>query len=96
MARIPKTEQNPEDDRMREARPQEPKRRFRMGWVLVPLALVVMAYMLSNAGSSLGWNQIMDLLQVRDRQRYTMLFHLCLTITVIVAAVRILGSKEKK
>jgi hypothetical protein len=38
----------------------------------------------------------MDLLHVKNRERYTMLFHLGLTVIFIVAAVRILGRRDKK
>jgi len=82
--------------RMTEPPLPEPKRGFRMEWVLIPLALLGMAYVLRNTSSVVTWEQIMDLLHVKNRERYTMLFHLCLALTCVVAAIRILGRKDRE
>jgi len=74
----------------------EPKRGFRMEWILIPLALFGMAYVVRNANSAVTWEQVMDLLHVKNRERYTMLFHLCVALTFVVAAIRILGRKKKR
>ena len=74
---------------------QEPKQRFLWGWILAPLAVLGMAYMLQHTSPAVTWEQIMDLLHLHNRERYTMLLHLCLALTLVVAAVRILGRKDK-
>ena len=38
--------------------------------------------------------QIMNMLGVKNRERYTQLFHLCLVLTLIVATVRILRHRR--
>jgi hypothetical protein len=76
--------------------PQEPKQRFLLGWILVPLAVLGMAYLLGHVTPAVTWEHVMDLLHVHNRERYTMLLHLCLVLTFVVAAVRILGRKGDK
>jgi hypothetical protein len=72
-----------------------PKRQFQWAWVLGPLAVLGMAYLLGHTKPAVTWEQIMDLLHVHNRERYTMLLHLCLALTFVVAAVRILSRKNK-
>lgn len=92
----------PKDYRSQPSRQKTPppapgqKLQFRWGWVLVPLAVLGMAYLLGHTQPAVTWEQIMDLLHVHNRERYTRLLHLCLALTFVVAAVRILGSKDKK
>jgi len=73
-----------------------PKQGLRLEWILVPLALLGMAYVLRNTHSTVTWKHVMDLLQVKNRERYTMLFHLCLALTCVVAAIRILSRNNKE
>jgi len=83
-------------NRMTEAPRPEPKEGFRLEWVLIPLALLGMVYLLGHTEPAVTWEQIMDLLHVKNRERYTMLFHLCLALTCVVAAIRILGRKDRE
>ena len=70
---------------------------FNTAWILVPLALLGMAYFFSNACSSIEWKEVMDFLGVSDdRAAYVRLFHLGLIVVFIVAAARILGSKGRQ
>lgn len=80
------------------AEPPPPPRKlqFQWGWILVPLAVLGMAYLLGHTRPAVTWEHIMDLLHVHNRERYTMLLHLCLALTFVVAAIRILGRKDKK
>jgi len=72
----------------------KPMLEFRLAWILVPAALLLAAYVLHHIRPVVTWAQIMDLLHVRNRERYTMLFHLCLGLTLVVAAVRLFGRKR--
>lgn len=74
----------------------EPVWQFNTAWILVPLALLVMAYILKNVCSSVTWDDILDFLGVTNRAAYTRLFHLFLIITFIVAAAKIIGKKDDK
>jgi hypothetical protein len=76
--------------------PPQRQPEFRTEWILVPLALLGMFYLLHHIDPAITWEEVMNLLSVQDRQRYTMLFHLCLVLTCIVIAVRIAGGKSKK
>jgi hypothetical protein len=92
-----KEQDNRQQMNQRRTEPDQRKEdwQFNMAWILVPLALLGMAYLLHNSESSITWEGIMDLLNVHNRRRYTMLFHLGLILVFIVAAVRILGRKNK-
>ena len=95
MAKREQDYEKPADKRGTPFEQPEPKWQFNMAWVLVPLVLLGMAYVLHNSSSSVTWEGIMDILNVHNRQRYTMLFHLGLICVFIVATVRILGRKDK-
>jgi hypothetical protein len=79
-----------------ETQRQEARTKFRLGWVVVPLALLGMIYLLRHTSPAVTWEHVMDLLHVHNRERYTMLLHLCLALTGVVAAARILGRKDEK
>jgi len=66
---------------------------FRAEWVLVPLCLVIMAYILHHVRAVLSWEQIMESLHLQDPERYTRLDTLGLVGILIVATVKIFGGK---
>jgi hypothetical protein len=75
-------------------RQEQPRYVFRTSWLLVPISLFGMYYLLANIKPALKWNNIMvDILHVHNRQRYTSLGILCLIIIFIVAAAKITGKK---
>jgi len=104
MAKILNNNQNSQFQRVQQQPQQEipqppqrepqPKYVFRISWLLVPLCLLGMWYLLSHAQPVLQWESVMDFLHVRNQERYTRLAVLCLTLIFIVAAVRILGRKN--
>ena len=73
-----------------------PRYVFRMSWLLFVLSILGMWYLLSHIQSVLEWDQVMDFLNVHNRERYTRLAVLCLTLILIVAAVRIIGGKDNE
>jgi hypothetical protein len=52
-----------------------------------------MAYILHHIKPVISWAMIMEALNLKSPERYTMLGHLCLVGILIVAAVKILGSR---
>lgn len=97
MARIPSPIQNPQQTRPPQ-NPYEPQGawRFRSEWLIVPLCLLGMAYLLHHIRPVVTWDEVMNLLGVQhDCERYTMLAILCLTCTLLVAVVRILRKKRR-
>ena len=78
--------------------PQPPQEKdnhvFRVSWLLVPLGVLGMWYLLSHVHPVLEWESVMDFLNIHNRERYTRLAVLCLTLIFVVAAVRILGRKD--
>ena len=97
MAKQPDINQNAQFQRQQQE-PHPPQERdshvFRVSWLLVPLCVLGMWYLLSHVHPVLEWESVMDFLHVRNQERYTRLAVLCLTLIFIVAAVRILGKKN--
>ena len=51
------------------------RRRWRPRWslLLIPAAILLGAYVISHVELAFTWDDVMDALDIRDRQRYTML-----------------------
>jgi hypothetical protein len=77
------------------SRQETPRFVFRTGWIWTLITLLGISYLLKHIQPVLKWNDLMDSLHVHDRQRYTSLGILCLVIIFIVAAAKIIGTKEK-
>ena len=75
-------------------REQQPKYVFRISWLLAPLCVLGMWYLLSHIHPVLQWESVMDFLNIHNHERYARLAILCLVLIFIVAAVRILGKKD--
>ena len=84
----------PAPDIPTESKKSEAIWKFNTGWIFALLALILMSYVLKNICPSLTWERVMDYLGVKNRAAYTRLFHLFLVVTLIVAAVKILGQKK--
>ena len=80
----------PQEPRRNEPPPPADQYRLRPGCLLVPLTLIVLYVFLRSIAPVLSWNRVMDVLNVHDRQRYTMLALLCLSLILIAAIWRIL------
>ena len=84
----------------KQAQPQEPSRheqpqdtnqyRVRLGWFVFPLLLIGMYACLKSVAPVLTWDRVMDWLNVQDRERYTMLAVLCLSLILLTAIWRII------
>ena len=93
-------ELNGNQDTQLQRRPQPPQRQqedihvFKISWLLVPLCILGMWHLLSRVRPTVTWDAVMDLLDVKDRERYSALAILCLLLTLVVATVRIIGRKD--
>jgi len=67
-----------------------PRRHFRWGWVLVPMAILAMAWMVSRIEPAGTWKDVMDYVGVQNRKRYTQLAVLCLVGVGVAIIVRVL------
>lgn len=74
---------------------KQPRFAFRMSWVWVVISLLFMWYLLKHIKPVMTWDQIMDLISVKNKEQYSMLAILCIVITFIVATVKILGRKDE-
>ena len=64
-------------------RPRQPKHRWRIKWslLLIPAAILLAAYVVSHIELAVTWDDVMDALNIRNRERYTMLATLgCLCV----------------
>jgi len=90
--------QNPQFQRQRQE-PQPPQEKdryvFRVSWLLVPLCILGMWYLLSHIQPVLVWEKLTDILRIENKDRYAMLFVLCLVVTFVIAVVRIIGRNDE-
>ena len=71
------------------------KRRFRWYLLFVPLVILFAVWLAQGIQPAFSWDDVMDHLNVRDRQRYTQLAVLGVLITTAVAILRVLrGSRD--
>jgi hypothetical protein len=96
MARIPGRNQGRQ--LRRESPQRQPRDRyvFRLSWLLVPLCILGMWYLLSRIEPTVTWEAIINLLKVNNRERYSALAILCVSLTLVVTAIRIIGRKDDK
>ena len=78
--------------RRRPGRRQRRRKRFRWELVLIPLAIFLFAWIYRGIEPAGTWDDMIDFLRVRSRERYTMLG--CLGI-VIVATCSILKALRR-
>lgn len=88
-----------ENENQQFQQPQIPQKqeqlKFKIGWLLVPISLFGMYWLLSNIRPVLKWDDVMNILHVHNKERYTSLGILCVIIICIVAITKITGTKEK-
>ena len=79
--------------RRQQARPQ----RWRPKWsiLLVPVAILLGAYVIAHVEPAFTWDDVMDALDIENRERYTMLMCLGLFIVGIVSIARVLRDHGK-
>ena len=82
--------------RPRRPRPRRPNlwQRLHWGWILVPLVVVLAAWLATGIEPSFSWDSLMDLLQVRNREAYTRLALLGLLVVGIVAVAKALREQH--
>ncbi|MHC4166160.1 MAG: hypothetical protein ACYSWQ_04320 [Planctomycetota bacterium] len=90
MARRPAQEQQ-----QPEPQPQQESPRYGLKpeWILVPLVLLGMSYLLKNTSSVITWDDVMNMMGVNNKERYSMLGQLCLLLILIVGTYRIFQKK---
>jgi hypothetical protein len=71
------------------------KGEFRWPVVYVIFALLLAAWLASGATPAITWDGVMDLLNVKNRERYTQLAVLGVTICAALAIARVLRTARK-
>lgn len=93
--RFQRTQQQPQQEIPQPPqREPQPKYVFRISWLLVPLCVLGMWYLLSHSQAVLEWKTVCDILRLENYESYSRLAILCLVLIFIVAAIRILGRKN--
>lgn len=74
-----------------------PRRRWRFRWGIVWVlgTIFLAAWLVSGIRPAVSWDDIMDLLRVRNRERYTQLAVLGVTICGGLGIARVLGYGRK-
>jgi hypothetical protein len=92
MARRPAHQQQQPDPQPQQE-PESPRYGLKPEWILVPLVLLGMSYLLRNTSSVISWDHIMNIIGVRNKARYTQLGQLCLLLILVVGTYRIFRRK---
>lgn len=90
MAKTPKYVGRNDDQPDVLLRPLRPRRRLRPSLALVPLALALAAWILRSVQPAVAWDDILELLHIQDKERFSMLVVLILTCSVILLIKHIL------
>ena len=61
-----------------------------MAFVLVPAGILLLCWIIKGIEPAGTWEEVMDFLDIKNRERYTMLFCLGLVVVAIIAIARIL------
>lgn len=93
MAKIPNIYRQPRNQPRRPFRPR--RLRFRSSLLLVPLALLLAAWVLNRIRPSVSWGEIFYFLGVRNYQRASMVTVLALTLLAILLIKRILRRNRR-
>lgn len=72
--------------------PQQPRliERFRWWILALPLAVPVICWLLTSFEPALRWGDLLDVLQVQDRERYSAVCVLAAICSAILACTRVL------
>jgi hypothetical protein len=87
----PNPQQRPTSPKSKEAR-----HRFTWELLLIPLVVFAVLYLVKGAEPSFSFEDIMNLLDVQNRDRYVRLFTLGCICVAIAAITRILSSNKKR
>ena len=78
--------------------PRPPRRRSTFRWSIlwVPVACLLAAWFLAGVEPALTWDDVMDLLDVQERERFTKLALLGLLLVGVIAVLHILKGDENE
>ena len=93
MARIQMPQRNPRPRRIVVVRRRA--RKFRSWWILIPLILCVGVWFMQNIKPAASWNDVMDFLNVHDRERYSQCAILGVVLCGIAGVARILRDHRR-
>ena len=72
---------------------KERRFRFRKAFILVPLTVLILVWVLRRVQVAVRWDDVLSLLHVKDGERYTELACLAVVLIGIVAVSKVLRSK---
>ncbi len=85
----------PPQQAYRRRRKQARRRKFNWAIVLVPAAVLILLWIISGIEPSGTWDDVMDFLNVKSREKYTLLMCLCLVCVAIIWIARIFRKDSK-
>jgi hypothetical protein len=98
MAKAPQYFGYAQNPQQRSASPKSKETRHRFTWelLLIPLVIFTVLYLVKGAEPSFSFEDIMNLLDVQNRDRYVRLFTLGCICVAIAAITRILSKKTRR
>ena len=98
MQRYPMQRRSPPRQRVVYVKPRRhrrPKRPFRWYVVLIPLLILFVMWLAEGLRPALSWNDFMDVLGIRQRERWSQLAALGVIICATLAILRVLRGKRR-
>ena len=86
----------PPQQAYRRRRKQASRRKFNWAFVLVPAAVLILLWIISGIEPAGNWEEVMDFLNVKNRERYTLIMCLCLVCVAIVWIARIFRKDKEE
>ena len=73
--------------------PPKPIYQFRSFWLLTPISLGVLIYILTTSECVISWQAILEKIGIVDKARFTRLFLLCVIATAVVILTKLKKSQ---
>ncbi len=84
-----KTERKPVEKPVKLPRPKRRSRRFRWELIVLPASLYGLWWLLSTIKPAFSWDDFLNLIHIKDKQRFSQLAILGISICSICAVMRV-------
>jgi len=83
-------QQNTPQQQQNNTPPKKDVYAIRSYWLLLPISLGILAYILANSDCVISWHGILEKIGIEDKERFTRLFTWCTLATVTVLITKII------
>jgi len=92
-------QQQPQPMPVQPRRPRPRRRnvwqRLHWGWLLVPILIILAAWLATGIEVGISWDAVMDMLSVHNKESYTRLALLGLVVVGVVAVMKLLREQHE-